>query len=111
MWNLSLLGPGVSYEALAEKAWRIPQRFKRQHYGMLAHGVGLADEGPVIAYDPADPFSPAGELLPGMCISVESYMGEVGGAEGVKLEQQVVITETGVRLLGETPLEERLIAY
>jgi hypothetical protein len=30
--------------------------------------------------------------LPGMVLSVESYVGEVGGHEGVKLEAQFVIT-------------------
>ncbi len=109
--NLALLAPGVGLRELAEKAWRIPPRFERQSYGMLAHGVGLADEGPVISYDPRDPFAPAGQLQPGMCLSVESYVGEVGGPDGVKLEQQVVITETGFELLGDHPLPERPLAH
>jgi Xaa-Pro aminopeptidase len=109
--NLALLAPGVGFRELAEKAWQIPSRFERQSYGMLAHGVGLADEGPVISYDPRDPLAPEGELQPGMCLSVESYIGEVGGSDGVKLEQQVVITEQGCELLGEESLPGRLIAY
>ncbi len=109
--NLALLGPGMGFRELAEKAWQIPPRFERQSYGMLAHGVGLADEGPVISYDPRDPLAPEGELQPRMCLSVESYIGEVGGPDGVKLEQQVVITERGCELLGEEALPGRLIAY
>ena len=31
-----------------------------------------------------------------MVICVESYCGTVGGTFGVKLEQQVLITETGI---------------
>jgi Xaa-Pro aminopeptidase len=106
--NAALLGPGVAYRELAEKAWRIPAAYRPQYYGMLAHGVGLADEGPVIAYDPADPLAPQGVLQPGMCICVESYIGASGDNQGVKLEQQYAITSTGARLLGRSPLPGRL---
>ena len=48
-------------------------------------------------------------LEAGMTVCVESYMGEVGGAEGVKLEQQVLITETGTELLSTFPFEDALM--
>ena len=51
-----------------------------------------------------------GVLLPGMVMCVESYIGAVGGREGVKLEQQVLVTETGPRLLSTFPFEEALVA-
>jgi Xaa-Pro aminopeptidase len=38
-----------------------------------------------------------------MTLCVESYIGEVGGPDGIKLEQQVLITETGVELLTTYP--------
>jgi Xaa-Pro dipeptidase len=107
--NASLLAPGVSFRELAERAWKIPQRFRKKFYGMLAHGVGMADEGPVISYDPADPLAPIGELLPGMCISVESYIGAENGGEGVKLEEQYAITQTGAIALGSQGLPELLV--
>jgi Xaa-Pro aminopeptidase len=44
-----------------------------------------------------------------MTVCVESYMGEAGGGQGVKLEQQVLITETGPRLLSGFPFEEDLL--
>ena len=34
-----------------------------------------------------------------MVICVESYIGEVGGKEGVKLEDQYLITKNGLKLL------------
>ncbi len=34
-----------------------------------------------------------GHLVPGMVVSVESYIGEKGGREGVKLEDEILITE------------------
>ena len=48
-------------------------------------------------------------LEPGQTLCVESYMGEVGGREGVKLEQQVLITETGYELLSTFPFDEELL--
>ena len=41
-----------------------------------------------------------------MTLCVESYIGE----EGVKLEQQVLVTETGIELLSDFPFEESLLA-
>ena len=41
-------------------------------------------------------------------VCVESYMGRVGGNEGVKLEQQVLITERGVELLSTFPFEDEV---
>ncbi|MEI6457313.1 MAG: hypothetical protein WCP04_00140 [Pseudomonadota bacterium] len=44
-----------------------------------------------------------------MTVCVESYIGEVGGTEGVKMEQQVLITETGHEVLSLFPLESGLL--
>jgi Xaa-Pro aminopeptidase len=50
-----------------------------------------------------------GLVEPGMTLCVESYIGEVGGDEGVKLEQQVLVTETGCELLTSFPFEDGLM--
>jgi len=50
-----------------------------------------------------------GEFEPGMTVCVESYIGEVGGEEGVKLEEQVLITETGAEPLSTFPFEDELL--
>lgn len=47
--------------------------------------------------------------LEGMVVSVESYIGEVDGAEGVKLEEELIITETGVEMLSRYPFDEALL--
>ncbi|MGI9606229.1 MAG: M24 family metallopeptidase, partial [Acidimicrobiales bacterium] len=44
-------------------------------------------------------------LEPGMVLSVEAYVGSRAGGEGVKLEEQVVITDSGYELLAHHPLE------
>jgi hypothetical protein len=36
-------------------------------------------------------------------LSVESYSGEVGGREGVKREQKVVLTASGAELMSNEP--------
>ena len=47
-----------------------------------------------------------GVLEAGMTICLESYIGEEGGAEGVKLEEQVLVTETGCEVLSRYPFED-----
>jgi Xaa-Pro aminopeptidase len=50
-----------------------------------------------------------GILQPGMVLCVESYMGEVGERDGVKLEQQVLVTEDGYELLIGYPFDDGLL--
>jgi Xaa-Pro dipeptidase len=44
-----------------------------------------------------------------MTICVESYIGEEGGEEGVKLEQQALIGDGGIELLSSFPFEQALL--
>jgi Xaa-Pro aminopeptidase len=106
--NCELLRPGLSFGQYARQAWAIPAQFARLNYGCIAHGVGMIDEWPAVSCDPEDPSQMDGAFVPGMTICVESYIGEVGGSEGVKLEQQVLITERGHEVLSTFPLESRL---
>lgn len=50
-----------------------------------------------------------GILSEGMMICVESYMGSVGERDGVKLEQQVLVTKDGCEILSTFPMEETLV--
>jgi Xaa-Pro aminopeptidase len=50
-----------------------------------------------------------GELEENMVLCVEAYAGLVGGAEGVKLEEQILITENGFVSFSEAPFDERLL--
>ena len=47
-----------------------------------------------------------GVLEAGMIVCVESYVGEVGGSEGIKLEQPVLIAEDGPQCLARYPLDD-----
>ena len=44
-----------------------------------------------------------------MTLCVEVYYGEVGGSCGIKLEDQVLITEDGCENLTSYPFEERFL--
>ena len=108
--NMELLQPGVSFREYAQRAWDIPARFFANRYYLSAHGVGMTGEYPYL-YHRAD-YDAAGYdgiIEPGMTLCVESYIGEKDGAEGVKLEQQILVTETGNRLMSRFPFEDDLL--
>ena len=54
-------------------------------------------------------FFGSGIVVPGMVLCVESYVGTPGGREGVKLEQQILVTESGFELLSDMEFEEELL--
>ena len=110
MTNMELMRPGMGFEEITQKAHRLPEAYRAQRYGVIAHGVGFCDEYPSIRYpEDYEVCGYPGELEPGMVICVEVYVGAVGGNEGVKLEDQVLITETGYENLTRYPFEPRLM--
>jgi len=109
--NVALLRPGLSFRDYAEQAWEIPEKYVANRYYLSAHGVGMTGEYPYL-YHRAD-FADAGYdgvIEAGMTLCVESYIGTAGGGEGVKLEQQVLVTEKGVEVLSQFPFEPSLLA-
>jgi Xaa-Pro dipeptidase len=97
---------GRSFAELGELLGpRLPAEFRAQRYPFLAHGCGAADEYPAVVVDGHH----GGELQPGMVISVEAYMGRVGGSAGAKYEEQIVITDGPPELLSHAPAEPRLL--
>jgi len=108
--NMDILKPGMSFRDYADRAWNIPEKYYANRYYLSAHGCGMTGEYPYL-YHHGD-FPDAGydgTIEPGMTLCVESYIGEDGGKEGVKLEQQVLITDTGIELLSRFPFEEDLL--
>jgi Xaa-Pro aminopeptidase len=102
--NLELVRPGRSFAEFNERSWRIPERYLERRYSVAFHGVGLSDEGPVVLPHPNYRAVPGG-FEPGMTLCLESLIGEVGGKECVKLETQVLVTETGYERLDSYPWE------
>lgn len=110
-YNMNLLKPGLSFRELSETGLRLPEEFREQRYGVMMHGVGLCDEYPCIRYpEDVESYGYDGVLEPGMALCVEAYIGAVGGKQGVKLEDQVIVTETGFENLTRYPFEEKLLA-
>jgi len=104
--NKSLLKAGMTFREISEKAWRIPDEFSEHRYGVLIHGVGLADEYPSIKHlQDFDDKGYDGVLEENMTLCVESYIGSAKSGEGVKLEEQVLISADGARVLGSDPPE------
>jgi len=103
--NVALLAPGLSFRELVEYSAVPPPDCFPTRYGVLYHGVGLADEYPTLphASDWTDD-TPDGMVEPGMVLCVESYIGRLGGREGVKIEEQLLVTETGSELLSSYPV-------
>jgi Xaa-Pro aminopeptidase len=108
--NMGILKPGLSFRDYANKAWDIPEKYYKNRYYVSIHGIGMTGEYPYM-YHRGD-FPSAGYdgiVLPGMTLCVESYIGEDNGVEGVKLEQQILVTENGIELLSEFPFEDELL--
>lgn len=106
--------PGMSFWDFATAAPQLPERYRAQRYASLAHQAGLEVEGPDIPYpDEAASWTPElaeRTLRPGMVLSLQCYAGAVGASTGVKLEDQVIVTEGGCELMCRYPYDERLLA-
>lgn len=102
--NTDLLRPGATYREITE-CLVYPPVSDCNGDTVMAHGVGLCDEYPSVytreqwaetGYD--------GMIEAGNVISVEAFVGRRSGGEGVKLEQQILVTDDGPELLTSWPL-------
>ena len=104
--NMALLKPGLSFREYAEKAWEIPEKYRKNRYGVIAHGVGMCDEYPGIGH--LQDWAERGledHFEQNMTVCVESYIGLEGGADGVKIEEQMLVTASGYQRLSTFPYE------
>ncbi len=108
--NWQMLKPGMMLKEVSEACRDMPDEFNDLKYGCVMHGVGLCDEWPLVKYKDrwieGDFDYP---LEPGMFLCSEAYIGTVGGEFGIKLEDQVMITEDGVENLTRCPFDEKLM--
>ena len=103
--NARLIRNGVSFREFTEKSWKLPEEYYGNRYSCVVHGIGLCDEWPQIKY-PTDSGQREGFFEKNMTITVETYIGKVGGKEGVKLEQQYLVGENNLELMSHHPLED-----
>jgi len=102
--NAALIAPGVGFEEFARKAWPVPERYAPHGYYCLAHGLGVSGEHPNVPLAVAgQPFDFPGEFEENMVICVESYIGCFDTEQGVKVEDQFLVTATGVEVMSRYP--------
>ncbi len=103
--NLALVRPGITFHEIQQQSFPIPENCQENAYPCIIHGVGMCDEYPRInpAHRGLNPYD--GTVEAGMVLTVESYMGPNGERDGVKLEEQVLITADGYEQLSSYPLE------
>jgi len=107
--NIELLKPGTSFKELTLNSKEY-SKDEFRHYSVLFHGVGLCDEFPAIPFTwELNENSFDGVLKAGMVMCVETYVGRFRGGPGVKLEEQVLITNNGFELLTSYPFESDLL--
>lgn len=105
--NIPMFRAGRTYREITEEL-TYPPVDEFNGYTVLAHGTGLCDEYPsfftreqweVCGFD--------GVVEVGNVFSVESFVGRKDGGEGVKLEEMIVVTESGPERLTSASLELR----
>lgn len=107
--NMALLKPGVTIRELTHDGHHLSPEYQRQKYSCRMHGVGLCDEWPFVPYPDAwvdGAFEVA--LEPGMTLCVEALVSPEGGDFSIKIEDQVLITETGFENLTRYPFDPAL---
>jgi Xaa-Pro dipeptidase len=109
--NMGIIEPGLTFREYSERAWTLPDKYAARRYYLSAHGVGMTGEYPYLFH--AQDYPAAGYdgvIEPGMTLCVESFLGAEDGGEGVKLEQQLLVTESGTELLSLFPFEDSLLS-
>jgi Xaa-Pro dipeptidase len=104
----ALVRPGVTCVELAAAAPVVPERFRAQRYECMIHSVGLEEESPSVCHPQDVQSNPDRVLQRDMVLVVETYMGEVGGAHGVKLGDVVLVTDDGAEVLAPYPYARSL---
>ncbi len=107
--NMALVKPGITLKEFQKDAWPIPQEFQQNAYTCICHAVGMCDEYPRInpIHRGETPYNDT--IQAGMVLCIESYIGAIGERDGVKLEQQVLVTDDGCELLSTYPLDDALM--
>ncbi|MGL6209365.1 MAG: dimethylsulfonioproprionate lyase DddP [Paracoccaceae bacterium] len=110
--NMALLKPGVSIRELVFGGHKLDPQYDKGKYSCRMHGVGLCDEWPYVHY-PDGWIDGAFDavLEAGMTLCVEALVSPEGGDFSIKLEDQVLITETGFENLTRYPFDAALMGH
>jgi len=104
--NTELLEAGLGFLEYSDQTYQLPPECIPNRYADVAHGCGLGVEYPYIWYREDEEWGAYdGVFEENMVICIECYAGELGGREGVKLEQPVWLSADGPVLLSDYPFE------
>lgn len=104
--NTELLVPGASFAEISHAAARPDPALDCVANAAVAHGIGMCNEYPLILQgDRFDDAGYDGEIVEGMVLCVEALAAPEGFDEGVKLENQVLITADGPEVLTTSSLD------
>ena len=110
MTNMEMLRPGISFTELAKGGHVLDRVYQKQKYSCKMHGVGLCDEWPHVCY--SDDYKKGMfdyDVEPGFVLCVEALVSPEGGDFSIKLEDQVLVTESGHENLTSYPFDKRLM--
>jgi Xaa-Pro aminopeptidase len=107
--SIKTVKPGVSTKDIAEK-WPGPEvlgakKEEEVFASQFGHGVGITHwERPIIsrAFSLENPV----EIKKGMFLALETYAGEPNGEDGVRLEEEIIVTDAGYEIATKYPIDE-----
>jgi len=111
---IELIKPGVGTDQVA-KVWPTAEEIgfpdELSAFGLqFGHGLGLAlHERPIISRVVSldNPM----EIKTGMVFALETYCAATDGVSAARIEEEVVVTDTGCKVITHFPAEELPIAY
>ncbi len=111
--SIEMIKPGVSTDAVAS-VWPEAEKFgfpdEMAAFGLqFGHGLGLAlHERPIISrlVSLKDPM----EIKTGMVFALETYCPATDGMSAARIEEEVVVTDTGCQVITLFPAEELPVA-
>jgi Xaa-Pro dipeptidase len=110
---LSLVKPGVRSDHIAEcwpKASEIGFSSEMEAFGLeFSHGLGLGiHERPIISR--LNSFEEPSEIKAGMVFALETYCPATDGISAARIEEEVVVTDKGCKIITLYPADELPIA-
>lgn len=111
--TIDVIRPGVGTDEVAKmlpKAEEFGYDSELEAFGLqFAHGLGLGlHERPVISR--LNSFADPVELRPGMVFALETYFPASDGVSAARIEEELVVTDTGAVVLTLFPAQELFIA-
>ncbi len=106
----AVVRPGLTCREIAERTPVLPAKYLPQRYECMIHSVGLEEESPSVCYPIDKQSNPDRVIQENMTLVVELYAGEAGADHGVKLGDEVLVTNDGVRVLAPYPFSSALLS-